>query len=169
MILKKNHRGISGIVAMVIMIALVVGITATVWVVVNNLVKGQIGSSESCFGNFGEVGLNKQYTCYDSSLSEIQFAIKIGDISIDSALVSVSGKSGSKSFEIKNNSTYSYVKMYGGSYGGTLQLPAKNAGLTYIINLTGIGITDAKSIKIAPIINSNQCEVSDSVLEINNC
>ncbi len=165
----KNRRGISGIVAMVIMIALVIGITATVWVVVSNLVKGQIGSSESCFGNYGEVSLDKAYTCYDSSLNETQFEITLGDISIDSVLVSVSGKSGSKSFKIKNNVTYSYVKMYGGSYGGVLQLPAKNAGLTYVVNLAGIGIIDSKSIKIAPIINSNQCEVSDTVTELNNC
>ncbi|HED05111.1 MAG TPA: hypothetical protein ENI61_00320 [Ignavibacteria bacterium] len=165
----KNRRGISGIVAMVIMIALVIGITATVWVVVSNLVKGQIGSSESCFGNYGEVSLDKAYTCYDSSLNETQFEITLGDISIDSVLVSVSGKSGSKSFKIKNNITYSYVKMYGGSYGGVLQLPAKNAGLTYVVNLAGIGIIDSKSIKIAPIINSNQCEVSDTVTELNNC
>tara|TARA_Y100000031_G_scaffold109380_1_gene120372 strand:- start:433 stop:1011 length:579 start_codon:yes stop_codon:yes gene_type:complete len=165
----KNRKGISGIVATVIMIALVVGITAIVWVVINNLVKEQIGSSESCFGNFGEVSLNKQYTCYNSGSSEIQFAMNIGDISIDSVIVSVSGQSGAKSFEVKNNLTYSYVKMYSGSYEGTLQLPDKNSGLTYVINLSGIGITDATSIKIAPIINANQCEVSDSILEISNC
>lgn len=167
MIIKK--KGISGIVATVIMIALVVGITSILWVVINNLVKEQIGSSESCFGNFGEVTLSKQYTCHDSSSNEIQFAMNIGDISIDSVLVSVSGKSGAKSFEVKNNLTYSYVKMYNGNYGGILQLPEKNAGLTYIINLAGIGITDAKTIKIAPIINTNQCEVSDSIIEIGNC
>ena len=165
MILKK--KGISGIVATVIMIALVVGITAILWGVVSNLVKDQISSSESCFGNFGEVTLNKQYTCTNSN--EIQFAMNIGDIIIDSAIVSVSGQSGAKSFEIKNNLTYSYVKMYGGSYGEILQLPEKNAGLTYVINLAGIGITDATSIKIAPIINGNQCEVSDSILDISNC
>tara|TARA_Y100000310_G_scaffold342908_1_gene448197 strand:+ start:9603 stop:10121 length:519 start_codon:yes stop_codon:yes gene_type:complete len=164
MIIKK--KGISGIVATVIMIALVVGITSVLWLVINNLVKDQISSSESCFGNFGEVTLNKQYTCKNSN--EIQFAMNIGDISIDSVLISVSGQSGAKSFEIKNNS-YSYVKMYSGSYNGTLQLPGKNSGLTYVINLAGIGITDAKSIKIAPIINANQCEVSDSVIEISNC
>ena len=72
MIIKK--KGLSGIVATVIMIALVVGITAMVWVVVKNLIQGQISSTESCFGNFGKVNLNKEYTCYDSTLSEIQFA-----------------------------------------------------------------------------------------------
>lgn len=166
MIIKK--KAISGIVATVIMIALVVGVISILWVVVSNLVKEQIGSSEACFGNFGKVTLNKQYTCYNSGSNEIEFAMSIGDITIDSVIVSVSGKSGAKSFEVKNES-YSYVRMYSGSYGGTLQLPDKNAGLTYVINLAGIGIADAKSIRIAPIINSNQCEVSDSILEINNC
>ena len=108
MIIKK--KGISGIVATVIMIALVVGVISILWVVVSNLVKEQIGSSEACFGNFGKVTLSKQYTCYDSVSNEIQFAISIEDISIDSVIVSVSGKSGAKSFEVKNES-YSYVRM----------------------------------------------------------
>ncbi len=169
MIMKK--KGISGIVATVIMIALVVGVTAIVWVVINNLITDQIGSTESCFGSFGEVTLNKQYTCHDLNplINEIKFSINIDDLNVDSVLVSISGESGAKSFEIKNSSTYSYVKMFSGSYGGALQLPEKNAALTYIVNLTGSGVSDAKSIKIAPIINDNQCEVSDSIIEVSSC
>lgn len=171
MIFKKtgNRRGVSGIVATVIMIALVIAIATILWVVINNLLKEQISSSESCFGNFGEVSLNKQYTCHDSGSNEIQFAINIGNIDIGSVLVSVLGESGTKSFEVKNNATYSYVKMYNGNYGESLQLPEENSGLTYVINLVGIGIEDATSIKIAPIINGNQCEVSDSIIGIGSC
>tara|TARA_Y100000034_G_scaffold130823_1_gene190254 strand:- start:2302 stop:2835 length:534 start_codon:yes stop_codon:yes gene_type:complete len=168
-IFKKNKKGVSGIIATVIMIGLVIAIAAILWSVVNNLIGEQVSSSESCFGNFGKVTLNKQYVCKDSIANEIQFAINIGDIDVDSALVSVSGQSGTKSFEIKNSTTYSYVKMFGGSYGGALQLPGENAGLTYVVGLTTLGITDATSIKIAPVLNGNQCEVSDSITSIGSC
>lgn len=166
---KTKKRGISTIIATVIMIALVIILISTLWVVINNLIGEQIASSESCFGNFGKINFNKQYTCYDSSLNEIQFAINIEDIDVESVLVSVSGQSGTKSFEVKNGSIYSYVKMFGGIYGGALQLPEKNAGLTYVIDLGIIGIPNAASIKIAPVISGTQCEVSDSITSIGNC
>lgn len=164
-----NNKGVSGIIATIIMIALVLVIAGALWATINNLVGDKISSSESCFGNFGKVTLNKQFTCKDTVSNEIDFAISRGDIDLDKILVSVEGPSGTKSFEITNSSAYSYVKMYNGAFNGTLQLPDKNAGLTYSVGLVQIGITDATTIKIAPIINGNQCEVSDSVTSLNSC
>ena len=166
---KIEKKGVSTIIATVIMIALVIIIISVLWVVVNNLIGEQIASSESCFGNFGKINFNKQYTCYNSSLNEIQFAINIEDIDVEGVLVSVSGQSGTKSFEVKDGLTYSYVKMFGGIYNESLNLPGKNAGLTYVIDLDVIGIANATSTKIAPIIRGTQCEVSDSITSLGNC
>ena len=113
--------------------------------------------------------LNKQFTCKDTTSSEIDFSINRGDIDLDKILVSVEGPSGTRSFEITNSSNYLYAKMYTGSFNGTLTIPDKNAGLTYSVGLVQIGISDAITIKIAPIISGNQCEVSDSVNKIENC
>mgnify|MGYP001570209919 CR=1 FL=1 len=165
----KNKKGVSTIIATVIMIALVISITAIVWGVINNLIGTQIASSESCFGNFGKVKLSKQYTCINSTPGEVRFALSIGDISVDSILVALAGNSGSKSFEVKNAAAFPYVKMYNGAYGGSLSLPGKNSGLTYVIDISALGVSDANSIKISPIIKGNQCEVSDSVDEIGSC
>jgi len=166
---KTEKKGISGIIATIIMMALVIFIASVLWVVVNGLVRDQIEITESCFGNFGKINFNKQYTCYDPSLNEIQFAINVENINIEGVLISVSGQSGTKSFEVKAGSTYGYVKMFGGGYGGALSIPGTNAGLTYVISLDILGITNVTSTRMAPIISGTQCEVSDSVLEINNC
>ena len=59
-----NKKGVSGIVATVIMIALVIAIGGVVWAVVNNLVSEQLDDAGSCFNIFEEVSFNNQYTCW---------------------------------------------------------------------------------------------------------
>lgn len=165
---KKVNKGISTIIATVIMIAIVLGVVGVVWVSINNLISNQIKSSESCFGNFGKVTLDKKYTCYNSSSNELQFSIKIGNIVVDSVLISISSPSSSKSLEISNTSI-SNVKMYNGTDGEIIAIPGKNAGLTYIINTGEFGIGIPDTVTIAPIINGIQCDASDSVVDINRC
>ncbi|PIO08615.1 hypothetical protein COU59_00910 [Candidatus Pacearchaeota archaeon CG10_big_fil_rev_8_21_14_0_10_34_12] len=168
-ITKKNKKAVSGIIATVIMIGLVIGVTAIVWAVINNLIGKEISSSQSCFGNFGKVTLNKKYTCIDTALGEAHVSLSVGDVRIDSVLMAFSGASASKSFELKDGSNFSYVKSYSGSYSGTLSLPEKNSGITYIVDLSGLGVSDASSLKISPIIEGTQCEVSDSISELGSC
>ena len=163
-----NKKGISTVIATVLMIAIVIVIVGIVWISISGLIGQQIESSESCFGNFGKVTLDKRYTCYNPSSNELQFSINVGDIVLDSVLVSVSSQSGAKSFEIENT-TISDVKRYGGVYGEIIEIPEKNAGVTYVVNVSGLGITNPDSISIAPIINKNQCEVSDSLSNIGVC
>lgn len=166
--IKKRKKGLSTVVVSVIMIALVITAIVIVWGVVNNLIKGKMTSSEACFGNFGKVNINSQYTCYDTSGDPdvFQFSIEIGDIDVEKVIVSISGAAAVKSYTIPG--TYSDVKNYGtgGTYGEGLTLPEKNGGLTYITNFF---IEQPDSIKIAPVINGQQCEVSDTLSEIESC
>ena len=163
-----NKRGISTVIATVIMITLVLVIIGVVWVSINNLVSKEIKTTESCFGNFGKVTLDKRYTCLNSSSNELQFSINIRDVTIDSVLVSISSQSGTKSLEI-SNINMSNIKMYNGTYGELVEIPGKNAGFTYVVDINGLGIGSPDSISIAPIISENQCGVSDSLLEIDKC
>ena len=164
----RNQKGIAQILATMIMIMLVLAAASIVFGVVNNLVKDEIESSEACFGNFGEVTINKQYTCRDFDSNEVQFLINVGDVDIDGLLVSVSGKSGAKSFKIIGEAI-SFVRTYNGLYGDVINPPNENSGLTYFVNLSEINIEDANSITIAPIIEGIQCGVSDSLSGVDNC
>ena len=172
----KNKLGLSTIVASVIMIALVVSATAIVWTFVNKIIKEETESASSCFQFLagGKIVINSEYTCYNRDLSIFQFSIGIGEIDIDEVLVSISGIEKTKSFKLNNGGlTESYLRNYVSTpspdFGAAVYLPKKNAGSTYVVDLENIGITKPTSIKIAPIINGKQCEVADSLNEIDDC
>jgi flagellin-like protein len=165
----KSKKGISGIITAVIMIALVIAVSTIVWTVVNNLVKTKLDEAGSCFDIFEKVKLNSKYTCYNSSSNELQFSISIEDLDISELLVSISGNGESKSFKLTpngltNNYLYTYPKKEQPVY-----LPEKNSGKTYIVDLTAADIAKPDMIQIAPIINQKQCEVADTLQQIDNC
>ena len=164
----ENQKGLSQIIATMLMIVLVLGATSIVFSVVNNLVTEEIKSSESCFGNFGKITINKQYTCHDSDSNEVQFLINVGYVDIDGFLVSVSGNLGAKSFKITDEAI-GFVRVYNGLYRDVINPPNKNSGLTYLVDLSQIDIGSVNSVTIATIINGEQCGVSDSLSGIDDC
>ncbi len=95
-------KGLSGVITVVIMIALVMAAAAIVWGVVNNLLKDKMESSEACFGNYNKVTINRIYTCYDSTFDTFQFSLNIGDIEVDEVLVSVSSEGSTNSYTLTN-------------------------------------------------------------------
>jgi hypothetical protein len=162
----SNKKGLSTIVITVILIAISMGAVVLVWSFANNLIKKQIGNSESCFGNYDKVTLNKQYTCYDSATKTFRFSLSIGNIEVDKVIVSVSSASAIKSYELTNEDTA--IAGLANYPGGTttIKLPTKNSGTTY--SASGFdSVIDL--IKIAPVINGAQCEVSDTLSQIEDC
>jgi len=161
---QKNRKGISGVVAAVLMIALVMVIAVIVWVVVRNIVQGQIGSVESCFGIYDKVTINNIYTCYNSTSSQFQFSIKIEDIDVDKVVISVSSEGSTNSYTLTNEDQPD-IGLTKYPSGGEVKLPGRNAGLTYVTDIS----TKPDLIQIAPVVNGQQCEVSDSLSEIDDC
>lgn len=163
-----NKRGLSGIVATVILILLVIVATTVVWTMVSNLIEKKTEGVESCFdvGFSEKVIFNQDYTCFDSAKNETQFSINIGDIDIEKVLVSISYAGTSKSFTLtKEAQSLSGLVTYP-SRGTSIVMPDKNSGLTYIAT----GITEQPEwIKIAPYIGEKQCEVSDTIYEPEDC
>jgi len=166
----ENKKGVAPIVATVLLIALVMVIVGSVWLIINNLVKDKIEESEACSGLFEKVSLNSRYTCYNSDSEEFWFSINIGDIDVDEVLVGISIEETSVSFKInKTPSNIDNLVMY--STGSQdIILPSKDGGLTYIFNMDDAGFSEApNSISIAPIINDIQCDVSASMHGIDRC
>jgi len=160
---RKNNRGLSGVITAVLMIALVMVIVVIVWVVVRNIVQGQIGSVESCFEVYDKVTINNLYTCYNSTSNHFQFSIKVEDIELDKIIISVSSEGSTKSYTLTNEDQDIGLTLY--PSGGEVKLPGKNSGLTYTTDV----LTKPDIMQIAPVVNGQQCEVSDSLSEIDDC
>lgn len=113
-----NKKGMSAVVATVIIIGLTVAAGALIWAVVNNMIGENLEQSESCFGVLDQVKLDPDYMCYDDATNRVQFSISVGDIDIDGILVSVAYSGSSKSATLTNTSqTIENVKNY--PSGGT--------------------------------------------------
>ena len=163
---KMNKKGISAIIATVILIALTMAVVAIVWGVVTNLVSEQLEESGSCFNIFGKIELNSAYTCYNTSNNEFLFSVNIGDLDVDKIVVSVSGQGTTKSYTITNEEqAIAGLTRYPGGESN-ITLPEKNAGLTYISDEFA---ERPDSIRVSPIIGETQCEVSDSIQPIESC
>lgn len=187
--LIKNPKGLSGVITAVIMIALVMAAAVIVWGVVNNTIRKQMDSSEACFGNYNKVTLNGIYTCYDSKLDTFQFSLNIEDIEVDEVIVSVSSAGATNSYTLTNTEQiitglFPYVTQGVACSAevacvgeevcinrncvlpSDVVLPGENAGLSYIAS----GFTSKPDlIQIAPIINGQQCEISDTISNIEPC
>ena len=161
---KLNNKGLSGIIAAVLMIALVMVVAVIVWVVVRNIIQGQIGNVESCFGVQDKITLNNRYTCYDYETNETQFSIKIADIDVEKVIISISSEGTTNSYTLTNEEQQDIgLTLY--PSGGEVKLPGKNSGLTYTTEV----LTKPDLIQIAPVINGQQCEISDTLSEIDDC
>jgi len=162
--MKNKKRGLSGVITTIILIALVLAAVAIVWVTVNNLLTDRLSAAESCMNIFEKVEINDLYTCYDDP--NFQFSISIKDIIVDEVIVSVSGGGATKSYTLTNEEqSISGLGPYP-SGSGNVKLPGKNSGSTYVSSDFS---STPDSIKVAPVIDGNQCEVSDSVVEIYSC
>ena len=94
----------------------------------------------------------------------MQFALSIGDVDVDEILVSISTQTETGSFTITNaEQLIGGLEYFTGA--GPVKLPDKNGGKTYFYNFND----RPDSIKIAPLIGGTQCEVSDTVTDIDDC
>ncbi|MBU1252536.1 MAG: hypothetical protein KJ905_03770 [Nanoarchaeota archaeon] len=167
-----NKKGLSVIIATVILIAMTMVIAGIVWTTVSNLVNTETSEAESCFGLFEKVNFERKYTCYDSVDEETQFSIKIGDLDIDEVIVGISTNTTGKSFSIKKiGSTVPNLKMFDGlAKIELITLPGKESGETYIFNMVTAGIDGVPiKVEIIPVIDGTQCEVADTVQDFGTC
>ena len=162
---KMNKRALSGIVAAVIMIALVVAIAGVVWMVVTNLVTEQLEEAGSCLDVTGKISINGQYTCYDSATNETFISIGLADINVSEVVVAVSGAGTTKSYRITNDAqTITGLKNYDGS--PNIVLPGENEGLTYI---SSEFTTRPDTIRVFPVVKGKQCDATDVLTSISSC
>lgn len=168
---RKSKRGLSAVIAAVLLILLALALVGIVWAVVKDLVEREMSTTD-CLDGFGKVEFNHHYTCYNLSSKELWISVSIGDIEIKKVTVSVSAGGSKKSFDIlEGGSSETYIRpSLVTSYGSTFYLPGKNEGKTYFYNMTLATFSDDPDrLEIYPVINENTCSATDSVTEIVDC
>lgn len=165
---KKDKKGLSGIVATILMIALAVAIVGVVWVVITNLVSERLEEAGTCLEVIGKVEIDKARTCYDSGTEILEFSIVLAEIKLDELAVSIAGAGSTKSYDITNEANEdSPVTFYDESTG--VLLPAENEGFVYKLNTAEVGLGVPQSIKIFPTVGGQRCGESDNLQEIRSC
>ncbi|MFH1801369.1 MAG: archaellin/type IV pilin N-terminal domain-containing protein [archaeon] len=164
--MKKNSKGVSGVITVVILIALVIATVSIVWVVVNNLIESQLSSASSCLDSFDKVKINPLYTCYDLISQEVRFSISSGDINATKAIVSVSSEGATKSYTLTNEETIIDGLENYPSGTAEITLPSANSGKTYVAE----GFSqEPDMIEIVPFFGNKNCGVSDTITKIDFC
>jgi hypothetical protein len=164
-----NKKALSLVISSLLLIIFTLAAVLIMWGTIKELITGKTDYAKSCFDLFGKVAINKEYTCYNSTTGELQFSISIGDIDVDEVLVSVSKTEGAKTFKIKKEvSTIENLKYY--NLSTNVKLPGKMGSNAYLYNITAAGLSGIpNTIKLAPVINGNQCDVTDTFSDIINC
>jgi hypothetical protein len=162
---RGNKKAVSAIVATVILIAIVMAMGVIIWTVVNRMVSTQLEGAENCFGNYGLLTLNSRYTCYNSTSKQLQFSINRGDVELSGIIVAIALPSSSNSYTLTGTSTNVSRFFYNYTRGNFVKMPDINSGLTYRANVTEI----PDAISIAPIVGTKQCDITDSISNIDDC
>ena len=162
----RNKKALSQVVSTVLLIALTIALIAGIWGITQSFVENRLEKTGDCYGVFEKIIINDAYTCYDSDNNRVQISISRKDIEIDSLLIGISMETSSKTFTLTNqNITMEDVTNYPSNSTG-VELPSKEGGKTYYV----YGITSQpEKIELAPEINQNQCDVSDSSSQIDAC
>lgn len=149
----KGRKGVSGVVGMVILIALTVTAIGIVWVVVQGLIKDNLEGAGNCLDVFNKVEINNAYTCYTKiggAVTRVDVSVKVGDIELSDVLVSISGGGVMESFHLKDEEE---------------DVPGANSGLTYELNFNDV----PDLIEIYPVVKGKRCDKTDSLSEIERC
>lgn len=178
-----NKKALSTVVATVIIILLTVAAIAIVWTFVRNMINENKNQVESCFEveSSEKVSLNGLYTCYsntttDPGLERVQFSLNIADVEVEAVLISIMAGGESRTITLTSEGTDNDDIKYLNDpetedeqgWWKTEKLPKENAGQTYIVRYD-TDATKVDSIRIAPVINGEQCGVTDQINDVADC
>ena len=157
-----NNKGISAIVATVLIILITVAAVTIIWAAVLPMITGKLESGQVCLEAVSQVRLmNEGYTCRHSSGDNVSIQIKhlAKDFDLADVQVLISADGDTTMFELSNDTTTIVPT------GSSIPLPGINEEKVYIINTTTItGSID--EVQIAPVVavgNTREiCDVSAS-------
>ena len=150
-----NKKGISEVIATVLIIMLTVGAGSILFVFVVPWVTTMLDNSKICNDLQDSITIVEgKYTCYNSTDTKVMIKVNEGkEVEVAGFAVSLYSSGSAKRYEIKNEVSISsegvIVKMYNGSNG--LSIPQVGGAETYLF--TGV---KAESVDVSPMTSSGK-------------
>lgn len=152
----NNKRGISTVVATVLMIVITVAAVGIIWAAVVPMITNKLSSSTSCIDAGSQVQLmtDQGYPCKNTSSLKIQIKRGPKDLDLSGVQVLVSIKGNSYSYDYSDDMPGPNEERLFSLSDSQLNLPS------------GISISNASEVKIAPMVTvgsgKETCDASPS-------
>ena len=160
--MNKNKKGISAVVATVMIILITVASVTVVWVAVIPMISDKLDSSTVCLDAVSQIQLlDEGYTCWDDDADTVSIQVKHGSSPLELADIQVLVSSGGDTtmFKVSNDTTTVTP------VGANIPLPGVNEEKVYVIDTSSVS-GDVSSVQIAPVVavgtDEEICDVSDT-------
>ena len=161
----KNKKGVSDIVAVVLIIAMTIAAGFIVYSFLIPYLKTETSVSQECYYAELEI-LEGDYTYHNSTTNELYVQVMRGDreVELSGIQIKLSGGPISKIIEVREGNPTSSLSEFGET---TVSLPDVKETRTYVLDLNVLGITsnDFSIIEVAPVVRTgnkdNVCDIRD--------
>lgn len=157
----KEKRGISAVVATVLIILITVAAVTIIWAAIIPMINNQLDKGKACFDAISQVSLPDQgYSCISSDGKNATIQIKRGSLDFELVDVQVifSSEGNSHSFALSNGVTTLVPS-------GNITFPHINEERVYVIDTSSI-TGEVDTVEIAPVVeigkSAEVCDVSSS-------
>jgi len=168
-----NKKGISTLVATVLLVVITIAAVGIVYVTVMPLIREGVQSSATCSSVGLEVKTYTGYTCYSDTEVKIQVGRSAEEATLKSIQLQINGQGISKNFVVNGTADPMIRQSNALSYNTPLTLPGKNEVMTYVILRTAPGMpTSFDTVSAAPVVTigatTTTCNMPTPV-EIQKC
>jgi len=161
MIKRGNKKGLSPVVATVLIIMITVVAVTLIAAFIVPFVEKVPEEGQKCFEVFADLSFHDTlYNCYASDTTETHtgFSVGINNDNIAGFTLLAINKGKSDRYEIRNAGSFADLRMLEGVYGEPLDIPENGGVRTYVYR------GEVESFEIYPIlVDGNQCERSDQI------
>jgi len=156
----KNKRGVSALVATVLLILITIAAVGIIWGAVLPLIQKGMKQGTGCtMETTLSIDTSSGYTCYNEEENFVTVFVERppADFNLVGITLSVSGGGFKKAYEIRGNESVESVYYYNGTdyVNDSLKLPGKGEGLTYKINIS----YPVDRAEVSPIVKVGNTEV----------
>ena len=159
-----NKKGISAVVATVLIILITVAAVAIVWAAVVPMFRNKLESGTVCFDAVSQVQVTDEFTCYDSDTNELRVRVSSssGDIDLTDLKILVYSSGNSYSYEVVKDPN-DKVNLENGNNVTVEDLPTGGNSRVFVIS----GISSVDEVTVSPVIlvgnSETSCEATSSI------